>query len=143
MIYQASQELADILLKNGFEDKSGRKQPGYLKRTNQANGHPGSIKWKFVYKSYKEYILIDRTEIRFFLGSSGEGERKTSLTENELKSAITYFQLPVFYRWEFKHHSDNILNLFHYYQSICELPAESCTGLQKCIKTLYESIKLN
>tara|TARA_B110000114_G_C15012622_1_gene365443 strand:+ start:618 stop:1040 length:423 start_codon:yes stop_codon:yes gene_type:complete len=79
-IYEANNELEDVLTKHGFEDYS-----------TEIDNHKGKRRFKKS-KSAKKWIYFDYVNITVFNSTSHQDSR-IKMTESELKALILYFEL--------------------------------------------------
>lgn len=89
MSYVASEELVNILLKNGFVECTEKHYPEHFERLNVIGYDPYSVKRMFFKKSKRNYILFDYVNIRLNDGTPG----KLSFSEKELKSLLVFYTL--------------------------------------------------
>ncbi|ASE61577.1 MULTISPECIES: hypothetical protein [Chryseobacterium] len=90
--YYASEELAQILLNNGFVDITDKKFPLHFKQIKENGYDPEKAKRAFRINT-KDLILFDYITVKFVHkgnGCSATNMRK-EISENELKSAIAFF----------------------------------------------------
>ena len=139
--YEASQELVDILLKNGFEDKTEQHYPEFYSAM-QRNGYSTALKRKFSYHSHKDYIIFDYINIHAFRGHAGLGSR-ARMTELELKSLIAFFKMPATFRgnWRSKNGED-VFGLYAEYQRTYKNPLYD-TADNRRLKKIFDEIELN
>ena len=146
--YKASQELVDILLKNGFTETTKETYPEHFKRMKkQGEYNPGSMKRKFNFeKSKRDYILMDYSIIIPYYRSSANGpDMNSSLTEDQLKSIIVFFKLSAGskYSW-FMKGQKNIIDIHIFIKDIEEYSRfkqiKKEIAFNKEVKELFERV---
>lgn len=118
--YTASEELIDILLKNGFTEITKDKRPSHFMKLKEEGYNPDKIKRVFSINGHKKnYIEFDYVMIkaRYKEGCSG-ANMKTEITTDELKSIITFYKLPFQTQNKIKRNGGYIYNISHSYDSI-------------------------
>lgn len=132
--YTASNELAEILKKNGFKEVTEKEYPEHYKLIQTKGYFPESSKRKFVFTLNSDYILFDYINIFYKFPHS-----KIELTATELKSIITYYKLPQKHRVT---PDSDILNLHDYYATICKTNEWMKFEGDALIKQMYEAVVL-
>jgi len=142
--FKASQELVDILLKQGFTDETERYYPAHFQRMKTRGYDPYSMKRMFSFHSQEDYILLHYIYVMFLPNGSFErSEERRLLTENELKSLVAFYNLPSDSRIAWKQTSKKAIDLHIHYQKLCDYPEMYYSPLDKKIKQVFESINLN
>lgn len=120
--YTASEELAQILKKNGFKEITSTKFPKHQDEI-EANGYTsGKSKRAFSINS-KDSVEFDYLEIKpRHKGRCDGPEMKTELSENELKSIIAFFNMPFQSRNAYKRNGGYIPNFYTDYLYMKENP---------------------
>ena len=140
-IFKASQSLVDLLIKYGFTDKTENLYPEHFKRMKLQGYDPYSMKRIFCFQQHEDYILFRYVYIT--LHHKGKFNHKTErrlLSEDEVKSLIAFYQLPVQAAKEWLEAYANALGLYKYYRNICALPEVYNTELDRCIKYTFEQV---
>ncbi|MDB5012823.1 MAG: hypothetical protein JWQ25_1025 [Daejeonella sp.] len=86
--YEASQELIDILLANGFVEDTNKRYPEHAKRLIGDNYNPHGMKRHFSYPGTREKIYFDYINMKL-----PTGVQKYNLNTDELKSLIAFCRL--------------------------------------------------
>jgi hypothetical protein len=141
-IYKASEELAQILLKNGFKEITSTKFPDHHKQIIENGYNPYESKRAFEINS-KNYVLFEYDMIKALHKEGCAGsDMKTEFSENEVKSIIAFFKLPYQTRNAFKRKGLGILTLHEKYFYITKNP-EYKKRNDQIIVDAFESIILN
>lgn len=104
--YTASQELIDILLKNGFVDKTAKVYPDTDRAIKERGYKEGNDKRVFSLAAMKDYITFDYQSIICYVNNTGFTD-ELELTENQVRSIIAYYKMTP----KFKHDYAN--DCFH------------------------------
>ena len=115
--YKASEELAEILIKNGFVENTKTKYPDHYNRLLNNGYSPNSVKRSFLYKPNHNLIFDYINIVPYYRKSCNGTEIKIELTENEIKSIITFYKLSSQHKSYFKKTGDDIPNLYTEYES--------------------------
>ena len=123
MIYRASSLLSDILVREGFVEKTQKLYPGHYDYIKSNGYDPNQSKRYFVLgnrlKVYFNYISI---EIIGSIQTKSINVQRYSLTENELKSLIVCINLNASAQKYFLRSIDSILRLGEEYDYISNNP---------------------
>ena len=139
--FKASEELAQILIKNGLNEITFSKYPEHHNRILEEGYNPHNSKRIFAVNS-DNYVLFDYITIKPFHKKSCNGaEMKVELSENEIKSMIAFFKLPYQTRNAYKRRGNSILNLYSDYIYIKENPEYKKPNKQIIISA-FESIEM-
>ncbi|EHQ41785.1 hypothetical protein [Myroides odoratus] len=93
-IYKASEELVNILLKNGLEETTEKNLPVHYKNMVENGYDPNKVKRDFSYNG-KRVLIFDYVVIKPKIkGFTSGRDMKTELTIDELKSIIVFSKLP-------------------------------------------------
>ncbi|HEK22196.1 hypothetical protein [Mucilaginibacter sp.] len=87
-IYDASQELINILIANGFVEDTSRTYPEHAKRLVGDNYNPHGMKRHFSYPGTREKVYFDYINIIL-----PTGVQKYNMNNDDLKSLIAFCQL--------------------------------------------------
>ncbi len=140
----ASQELVDILLKNGFIDKTKETYPDHYKRMKEKGYNPYAVRRKFTNHSRRDFIFFDYVNITpLHNGGCTENECRYTPTTDELKSLITFYKLPVHDRGTWSLSYNAIPELHLRYKEICEHPTWYNSAFDKRVKKVFESVIVN
>lgn len=97
MKYKVSQELIEILLKNGFREVTQKTYPEHYAKLLKNGYNPDSIKRHFAFKKnshWVAYIKFDYTYIQILHDTPCLQEMLYAIDENQLKSVFTFFKMP-------------------------------------------------
>ena len=106
-MYTASDELANLLLKNGAKDNS----------LHRNRNRPLNAKREFSFGK-RHYIVFDYQDIQIF--TPGQTETTCCLSEEQVKSILAYYTLPYNSRSTFDSTGRSILDFSKYCNSIKE-----------------------
>ncbi|OCA69072.1 hypothetical protein BBI01_17830 [Chryseobacterium artocarpi] len=137
--YQASEQLAQILIKNGFVEVTDTKYPQHFKQINAYGYEPEKSQRAFRINT-KDLIIFDHITIKFVhkgYGCNGANMRN-ELSENELKSAIAFFKLPFQTRNAIMRTGAAIPSLHNEYKYIQENPSYNKPRNQYIIKAFSD-----
>lgn len=117
--YTASQELVDILLKNGFIETTEKNYPEHFKRMKKDGYKHSSMKRSFaINPRSRDYILLDYYTIIPYYKSTADGvDMNHSLTEDQLKSIIVFYKMSSKYSWYIKQNR-NIIDLHYHNEAV-------------------------
>lgn len=87
-IYEASKELIDILISNGFVEDTDRTYPEHAKRLIDSEYNPHGMKRHLSYVGTREKVYLDYINIKLPTGVQCYG-----LSLEDLKSLITFCRL--------------------------------------------------
>jgi hypothetical protein len=140
-LFKASQQLVDLLLRNGFTDFTDKLYPHYYKRMNQAGYDPYSMKRIFCFNGTDDYLLFNYVYITLHhTGYFNHTEERHRLTEDELRSLITFYNLPPENGREWLEAYVNAFEVHKYYHTICALPELYNSLTDRLIREVYERI---
>lgn len=86
--YEASNELIDILLKNGFVEDTSRTYPEHARRLVGDNYDPDRMKRHFSFPGTREKVYLDYINIKL-----PTGVQRYKMTIEEVKSLIAFCRL--------------------------------------------------
>lgn len=140
-IFKASQELVNILVKNGFTDYTHQLYPQYYHRMNQLGYDPYSMKRILCFNGTGDYLLFNYIYITLHhTGYFNHTEEKRRLTEDELHSLIAFYKLPPDKGREWLEAYVNAFEVHKYYNAVCALPELYNTDTDLLIRQVYEQI---
>lgn len=135
-----SQELVEILLKNGFKDDTKTYYPDHYALMAQTGYDPSNIKRKFSFHSHADFILFDYINFIPMVNNTRATRHSFGyLSVNELKSIICFYKLPI---QEKKRIKSEIHKIYEKYIENYYLTEEKHTLFEIKIKSLYDSILL-
>lgn len=142
--FTASQELVDVLLKNGFTESTEKIYPDHFKRMNKTGFYnPSAVKRRFNFGHNKRHFLnLDYTTIGAYYNTmANSSDINNSLTELQLKSIIAFFKLSTAAKnkWLEKFRG-NIVDLHLRYNDLISYPKWYDTVFDKQVKELFESV---
>jgi hypothetical protein len=140
-LFKTSQGLVDLFLKYGFTDNTAKLYPEHFRRLSERGYDPYSMKRIFCYPPHPDCIIFHYVYINLHHhGAFNHTEEKTLLTEDELRSLITFYKLPLSDANEWLDAYKNALDLHKYYRKICQLPEVFNSLLDKRIKETFELV---
>ncbi len=137
--YTASQELVDIMLRNGYKEKTKTFYPEHYKRLLNTEYENGNVKRKFAIKGLQDSITFDYINVIGFISNAGHGSR-TKLTSDEVKSMVAFYKMPQSFIDSWR---DDIFNLYKEYYSAKQNADEFLTAKEKKLIKVFESVNLN
>lgn len=122
--YKASEELINVLLKNGFTEVTKEKHPLHFDKLITDGYDPLKMKRLFSINGHKRnFIQFDYTMIQArFREGVNSGNMKTEISTNELKSLITFYKLHFQTQNKMKRNGLSIFTLISDYNSIKKHP---------------------
>ena len=143
MIYIPSQELIDIFLKNGFKDVTAKMYPEH--HTLSLNkGYDPRIMKRVLATGTKNYVQFDYTNIiPCYNGGCTSDDQRYELTEDELKSIITFFKLPYQTRAALRRSRTKIPELYKEYYYSKQNPGWHDKRYEKRLLSVFDSVILN
>lgn len=138
MTYQASEELAQILINHGFKETTESQYPAFYNYMKVNGYNPDNVKRSFSY-GRKGHIIFDYINMINYKGFASFD--KLRLEEIELKLLLEYFKLPTKTLTILKKESENLFNLIDKYNSICDKDEKYLRASEKKIKAMFERIK--
>lgn len=139
--YEASQILVDILLKNGFEERTERYYPSHFKDLQRMPYNPNSFKRVFQFHSHRDNITFDYINIHAYV-NGGECGGSTKLSEDEVKSLIAFYKMPVGFRRTFSRSNRSVLDLHLDYKKMCADSVWNARVINKKLKKTFEAVAL-
>jgi hypothetical protein len=140
-MFRASQGLVDLFLKYGFTDNTSKLYPEHFKRLKERGYDPYSMKRFFCYPPHDDYIIFHYVYINLHhKGTFNHTEEKTLLTEDEVRSLITFYKLPKNLASDWLEAYKNVLDLHKYYHKICQLPDIFNSAMDARIKETFELV---
>ncbi|WP_336715254.1 hypothetical protein [Chryseobacterium mucoviscidosis] len=139
IIYKASEQLAQILLKNGFTEVTNSTHPSHFEHINKNGYDAEKVKRAFKINA-KDLIIFDYITVKFVHKSSGcsASNMRKEISENELKSAIAFFKLPFQTRNAIMRSGVAIPTLYQEYQYIQKNPSYENPRNKHIIKAFSE-----
>lgn len=94
--YEASNELIDILVKNGFVEDTSKTYPEHARRLVGDNYDPHGMKRHFSFPGTREKVYLDYINIKL-----PTGVQRYKMTIDEVKSLIAFclYPLPTGQHW--------------------------------------------
>lgn len=139
--FKASEELAQLLIKNGLKEVTFSKYPEHHNKILKDGYNPHNSKRIFEVNS-DNYVLFDYITIKpFYKNNCNGAEMKVELSENELKSIIVFYKLPHQTRNAYKRKGRSITNLYTEYIYLKENPEYKRANKQTII-SVFESIDI-
>lgn len=140
-IYKASEELAQILIKNGFTEVTSERYPDHYKRILENGYDPHKSKRAFAMNA-KNFVLFDYVMIKPFHKEGCKGtEMNPEFSEDEIRSIIAFFHLPFQTRNSYKREGSDIPNLHSSYTYLKDNP-DYKKGNRQIIIDAFENVKL-
>jgi hypothetical protein len=133
--YKASQELVDILLNFGFQEDTHVNYPVHSKRLNDGPYDPGGMKRHFKFPGTKETIYFDYINMRLPTNIN-----LYSITEDELKSILTYVSLSSADRRGLENDGYNALSILEIITRMKDISQIYSTALNKRVKDKFDAI---
>lgn len=133
--YQASNELIDILLQNGFIEDTKTTYPMHASRLKGDNYNAHHMKRHFSFPRTREKVLFDYINMRIPAGICS-----SSLSSVELKSLVTYCKLSSADRAALKEEAHHSLSLHKLVDDIIRVPEIYSKAALKRAKNLYDSL---
>jgi len=135
--YEASQELVDLLLNFGFQEDTHVNYPEHSKRLNSGPYDPHGMKRHFKFPGTKETIYFDYINMRFPTSVD-----LYSVTEDELKSILTYVSLSSVDRRGLENDRYNALSILEIIARMKATPRLYNTALNKRVRNKFDTIGL-
>jgi hypothetical protein len=135
--YEASQELIDILLNFGFQEDTSVTYPQHAKRLNDGPYNPGGMKRHFKFPGTRETIYFDYINMRLPTNID-----LYSVTEDELKSILTYVSLSSTDRRALENDRYNALSIPEIITRMKDIPQLYSTALNTRVRDRFNTIKL-
>jgi hypothetical protein len=135
--YEASQELVDILLNFGFQEDTHVSYPEHSKRLNDGPYNPHGMKRHFKLPGTRETIYFDYINMRLPTNID-----LYSVTEDELKSILTYVSLSSADRRALENDRYNALSIPEIITRMKDIPQLYSTALNKRVRDSFNTIKL-
>jgi hypothetical protein len=135
--YEASQGLVDILLNFGFQEDTHVNYPEHSKRLNNGPYNPHGMKRHFRFPGTKETIYFDYINMRLPTNID-----LYSVTEDELKSILTYVSLSSADRRGLENDRYNALSIPEIITRMKATPRLYSTALNKRIKDKFDAVEL-
>ncbi|MCD0477803.1 hypothetical protein LPB90_05015 [Chryseobacterium sp. LC2016-29] len=139
--YYASEELADILLNNGFVEITDVKFPSHSKQIKENGYNPEKAKRAFRINT-KDLIIFEYITVKFVHKGNGCGaaNMRKELSESELKSGIAFFKLPFQTRNSIMRSGVAIPTLYNEYRYIQETPSYNNPRNKFIVKAFEEVV---
>ncbi len=145
-MYKASKELVEIFLKNGFTEVTEKVYPEHVNRLNKEGYNPHRQKRKFVFGTTgrnRNSVLFDYISITpYRLGGCQGGDSKLELTEDELKSILTFYKLSTASQSAYGKAGGRVIELHTRYKRICENPEWHNKKSDRELKMVFESVSV-
>lgn len=137
--YYASEELAQILLNNGFVEITNTKYPLHSEQIRENGYDPEKAKRAFRINT-KDLIIFEYFTVKFVHKGDGCSVANTrkEISENELKSEIAFFKLPFQTRNAIMRSGVAIPTLHNNYRYIQENPTYNNLRNKHIIKAFQE-----
>jgi hypothetical protein len=139
--YEASQTLVDILLKNGFSDATNRYYPDHFNGLQRIPYNPNAFKRVFKFHSQRDNITFDYINIHAYVNGGACGS-STKLSEDEVKSLIAFYKMPVYFRRKWARSSKSVWHFHEEYKKICANPEWYTRVIDKKLKETFEAVVL-
>jgi len=138
MEFFASNQLAKILVQNGFVEKTKSIYPKHFEEMKLEEYNPDKFKRYFKFGRNVTFIfdyINLKVDVRWLSSIGG-----ISLSERELKSVLTFVKLPYNSKEVLYKKLKNISDLAGYYERICENPQWHKGETDQRIKSIFENI---
>lgn len=139
MKYFASEQLAQILLKNGFKETTKKYYPKHFERINKEGYNPQIFKRSF---SFGRKMSITFDYINIIGGGPFASFTSDSLEEDDLKSILTFLKLPIHTQTAIRKRCKNVLDISSDYKQICENPDWRTGATDVRIKETFSEIRI-
>jgi hypothetical protein len=142
--YKASEDLVQIFLKNGFSDITVRHYPEHVKRIDKDGYNPNQQKRALaINKNSKNTVVFDYISITpYFHGGCASSDIRLEVTEDELKSIITFYKLPTHDQTTYVRLNGRITDIHSRYKRICESPRAYKKKSAETLKNIFENVTL-
>lgn len=135
-VYDASQELIDILITNGFVEDTVRTYPQHAKRLVSDNYNPHGVKRHFSYPGTREKVFFDYINIKL-----PTGVQKYSLNTDEVKSLIAFCQLSSADRSALVNERYNVLSIPQIISDVIGEPRIYSKAVYKRVKLALDELQ--
>lgn len=135
-IYEASQELIDLLTANGFVEDTSRTYPEHAKRLIDNNYNPHGMKRHFSYAGTREKVYFDYVNIKL-----PTDVQKYRLNTNELKSLIAFCRLSAVDRSALVEERYNVLSIPQIISDVDREPRIYSKATYKRAKSAFENLE--
>jgi len=142
MTYSPSKQLVEVFNNNGFRDDTEKAYPFHFKLLAQKGYTPENVKRAFSYGTSCKVQFSYLKVVASYKDNSFNSDIHETLTENELKSIITFCKLPAQTRTAYRRKRSGIPDLYKRYNDIKEQPEWYNDKGSKLIVEIFESIKL-
>ena len=142
MTYSPSKQLVEIFINNGFKDDTEKVYPPHFKLLTEKGYTPKNVKRAFSYGTCCKVQFSYSQVVASYKDTSFNSDLHETLTENELKSIITFCKLPPQTKAAYRRKHLGIPDLYKKYNDIKEQPEWHKDKGSKLIVEIFESIKL-
>lgn len=134
--YEASQELVNILLSNGFVEDTITTYPEHAKRFNGNNYNPHGMKRHFSFPGTREKIYFDYINMKL-----PTGIQTYRLNSDEVKSLIAFCNLSSLDRSTLVNQHYNSISIPEIISNVDRLPTIYTKAAFKRVKSIFEKLK--
>lgn len=141
MDFYASNSLAELLIQNGFVEKTETIYPEHFEAMKSEGYDPNRFKRYFKFGRNVTFIfdyINLKVDVRWLSNIGG-----ISLSERDVKSVLTFIKLPNNSKEVLYKKLKNIGELAGYYDRICENPKWHQGATDQRIKSIFENLSLN
>jgi hypothetical protein len=135
-IYEASQELIDVLTANGFVEDTGKTFPEHAKRLIGGDYNPHGMKRHFSYPGTREKVYFDY--INIILPTAVQ---KYSMNTDDVKSLIAFCQLSSADRSALVEERYNVLSIPKIIYDVDRKPRIYSKATYKHAKSAFENLE--